>query len=251
MQYWRWFRDAIRGNFGNSLLNQQPVVSLLNERVGVTLTLTIATIIVVTVVGVGLGIYTSLRPGIATRIIDNVTWFGHSIPNFWLGLVLVTLFAVKLAWLPAEGYVSFSESPGHWIASLFLPVIALAIAPLAVVIRQTRTALVAELNSDYARTLRAVGVSEASLVLRHALKNAAVPVVTVLGLDFIGLLAGTIVVESVFVMPGIGSLAAEAVPNHDLPVIEGVVVYYTLIVIAVNLLLDILYGWLDPRVRVS
>ncbi len=251
VQYWDWLKDAVHANLGNSLLNQQPVISLLNQRVGVTLTLTIATIIVVTIVGVGLGIYTSLRPGILARIIDRVSWLGHSIPNFWLGLVLVTVFSLTLRWLPSEGYVPFAVSPARWLESLILPVIALAITPLAVVIRQTRTALVRELSSDYVRTLRAAGVSELSLVLRHALKNAAVPVVTVLGLDFIALLGGTVVVETVFVLPGIGSLAASSVPTHDLPVIEGIVVYYTFIVIVVNLVLDILYGWLDPKVRIS
>lgn len=251
MQYWRWLKGAVHGDFGQSLFNQEPVVALLNQRIGLTLTLTIATIVVVTVVGVGLGIYTGLRPGPVARIIDQVSWIGHSVPNFWFGLVLVSLFSIALRWLPAGGYVPISESPIGWLKSLILPVVALAVPPLTVVIRQTRTALVSELESDYARTLRAVGVSEVSVVLRHALKNASVPVVTVLGLDFVGLLAGTVVVETVFVLPGIGSLAASSVPDHDLPVITGVVVYYTLIVVAVNLLLDIIYGWLDPRVRVS
>jgi peptide/nickel transport system permease protein len=250
-QYWNWLTHALQANLGSSLLNQQSVVALLNQRIGVTLTLTVMTVIVVAIVGIGLGVYTSLRPGLAARFVDRLSWLGHSIPNFWLGLALVTVFSLTLRWLPSGGYVPFATSPVRWLESLILPVVSLAIAPLAVVIRQTRAALVRELSSDYVRTLRAAGVSEASLIFRHALKNAAVPVVTVLGLDFVGLLGGTVVVETVFVLPGIGGLAASSVPTHDLPVIEGVVVYYTLIVIAVNLVLDILYGWLDPKVRIS
>jgi peptide/nickel transport system permease protein len=157
---------------------------------------------------------------------------------------------VALHWLPAGGFVSFSTSPVGWLKSLVLPVIALSAGPLAVVAKQTRDAMLDEMGRPYVRTLRAAGLTERSVILRHAFKNASIPVVTVLGVLLVQLLGGTVIVETVFVLPGLGSLAASSVGAHDLPVVEGVAVYFTLIVIVMNLLVDVAYGWLNPKVRV-
>lgn len=249
-QYWHWLSRAVQGNLGHSLLNGQSVAQILNGRLTVTLTLVIATVFVVALVGVGLGVLTSLRGGIVARSVDRLSWLGQGLPNFWVGLLLVSAFAVGLRWLPTQGFVNFSTSPVQWLKSLILPVLALSLGPVAVVMKQTRTSMVEELSHEYIRTLRAAGVSERSIVLRHALKNAAPPTLTVLGLVFVGLLGGTVVVEAVFSLPGLGSLAVSSVPDHDLPVIEGVVLYFTLMVIVVNLVLDVMYGWLNPRIRV-
>jgi len=250
VQYWNWLEKAFHGNLGASLQNNQSVVAILASRIDVTIILIAATVIVVAVVGMGLGIVAARRGGLLGRILDALVWIGVGVPNFWLGLLFVSVFAVSLHALPAEGLVSFATSPSGWAKSLVLPIIALAAGPVAVVMKQTRDEMVVVLRSEYIRTLRASGVPERSIVFKHALKNAALPVTTVLGVLFINLLSGTVVVETVFALPGLGSLAASAVAAHDLPVVEGVAVYFTLIVIAINLLVDIAYGWLSPKVRV-
>lgn len=250
-QYWHWLDSAVRGNLGTSLQNHQAVTGILDTRLGVTLTLIIATVIVVAVVGIGLGTLAALRGGLLGRLVNGLSWLGLGVPSFWLGLLLVGIFSILLRLLPAVGYVSFSVSPGDWAKSLILPVLTLSAGPLAIVIKQTRDAMVATLRADFIRTLRASGVPERSIVFRHALKNAALPIVTVLGVIFVNLLSGTVVVENVFALPGLGSLAVSAVAAHDLPVIEGVTTYFTLLVIAVNLIVDATYGWLNPKVRVT
>jgi len=250
-QYWRWLDRVLHGSMGTSLENHQSVTSILNSRIGVTLTLIILTVFVVALVGVSLGVIAAIRKGVLGQVVDGLSWLGIAIPNFWFGLLLVGLFSVSFHLLPSEGFVAFGTSPVQWLKSLVLPVAALSAGPLAVVVKQTRDAMVSVLGGDFIRNLRASGVSERSIVLKHALKNAAVPVVTVIGVLFVQLLGGTVVVENVFALPGLGSLAVSSVSAHDLPVIEGVTVYFTLIVIGVNLLVDIAYGWLSPKVRIE
>lgn len=174
---------------------------------------------------------------------------GFALPNFWLASGLVAVFAVTLGMFPALGYVSFIESPSGWFMSLVLPVIALAAAGAAVVARQTREAMSGVINSEYVRMARAHGVRPIALVIRYELRNAAVPVVTVIGTQFVALLVGTLFIEQVFALPGLGSLLVDAALSHDLPVLLGVTVTFTLMVIAVNLLIDVLYLWLNPKVR--
>lgn len=250
-QYWHWLHRALQGNLGTSLLNHQPVTQILDQRLAVTITLVVGTVLVVGLVGIGLGVYTAIARGWVSRAIDRLSWAGHAIPNFWVGLILVSALSISLRLLPAGGFVPFSTSPRRWLLSLILPVVALSLSPLAVVIKQTRASMIEQLRQEYVLILRAAGASELSIVLRHALRNAMLPVLTLLGLLFVGLLGGTVVVETVFALPGLGSLAVQSVPDHDLPVIEGVVVYYTVIVIAVNLLIDLIYSWLNPRVRIT
>lgn len=250
LQYWHWLARAAHGNLGASLQNNQAVTSILNGRLGVTLTLVIGTVLVVACLGMTLGAVSARNNGAVSRAIDGLTWIGIAIPNFWLGLLLVALFSVSLKLLPAGSFVAFSASPTAWARSLVLPIVALSVAPLVVVAKQTRDSLREELAKSYVRTLRACGVAERTIMIRYALRNAAIPVITVLGVLFVQLLGGTVVVETVFVLPGLGSLAASSVPAHDLPVVEGVAVYFTLIVIAMNLLVDSLYGLLNPKVRV-
>jgi peptide/nickel transport system permease protein len=249
IQYWHWVVKALRGDLGVSLQNNQSVTDILNSRIDVTLTLVIGTVLVVTFFGVTIGVIGALGRGIVARSLDTLSWLGLAVPNFWFGLLLVELFSLSLKLLPSEGFVSFSTSPINWLRSLVLPVIALSVGPLAVVAKQTKEALSEELSKGYVRTLRSSGVNEWSIVLRHALKNAAVPVVTVLGVLFAQLLGGTVIVETVFVLPGLGGLASASVSAHDLPVVEGVAVYFALIVIVMNLGIDVIYGWLNPKLR--
>jgi peptide/nickel transport system permease protein len=251
VQYWHWLYHAFHGNLGLSLQNNQPVSAILNGRIDVTLTLVIATVVVVTIVGVTAGVVAALSKGVVARIIDGFSWIGLAFPNFWLGLLLVSFFSLTLKLLPPEGFVTFEASPIDWLRSLVLPIVALSAGPLAIVVKQTKNAMLEEINRPYIRTLRSAGIGETSIVLRHALKNAAIPVVTVLGVIFVQLLGGTVIVETIFVLPGLGSLAASAVAAHDLPVVEGVAVYFALVVVGMNLLIDIIYGWLNPKVRVA
>ncbi len=190
-----------------------------------------------------------MRRGVLGRFTDVLSLGGLAVPAFWLGLVLVSVFAVKLRWFPANGYTPFSAGPSAWLKSITLPILALFVGGVATVAKQTRNAMSEVLDSEFIRNLRANGLPRRSIIFRHALRNAAIPVVTILGLGFVGLLGGTIFIEQLFVLPGIGSLAVSSVQSHDLPVVQGVVIYFVLIVVLVNLLIDLLYGWLNPKAR--
>jgi peptide/nickel transport system permease protein len=250
-RYWEWLSGAAHGDLGTSLFHHESVTSMLDARLGVTFSLVIGSTLVAGAVGIGLGVIAALRSGILGRSVDAISLVGLAIPNFFLGLILVAWFAVGLGLFPATGYVDPTASVGEWLRSLVLPVITLAVPGIAIVAKQTRDSMRDVLGQPFIATLRASGVSRRSIVFKHALRNAAIPVVTVIGVIFVGALSGTVLVESVFAMPGLGGLAVEATSEHDLPLIQGVTVYFTLIVIAVNLIVDLLYGWLDPRVRVS
>jgi peptide/nickel transport system permease protein len=250
-RYFTWLGNALHGNLGTSLFWQQPVSSLLDSRLQVTLSLVIGSTALATAVGVVFGVVAALRAGVVGKIVDAIAMVGLAIPNFFLGLLLVTWFAVTLRAFPATGYVPFSQSPGEWLRSIVLPVITLAVPGIAVIAKQTRDAMLEVLDRPFIRTLRAAGVPGRSIIGKHALRNAAIPVVTVTGLIFIASLSGTVLVETVFALPGLGGLVVQATSQHDLPLIQGVAVYFTIAVICVNLLVDLTYSWLDPRVRVS
>jgi peptide/nickel transport system permease protein len=250
-RYFTWLGNAVHGNLGTSLFWQQPVSSLLDSRLQVTLSLVIGSTALATAVGVVFGVVAALRAGVVGKIVDAIAMVGLAIPNFFLGLLLVTWFAVTLRAFPATGYVPFSQSPGEWLRSIVLPVITLAVPGIAVIAKQTRDAMLEVLDRPFIRTLRAAGVPSRSIIGKHALRNAAIPVVTVTGLIFIASLSGTVLVETVFALPGLGGLVVQATSQHDLPLIQGVAVYFTIAVICVNLLVDLTYSWLDPRVRVS
>lgn len=250
-RYWAWLTAAFHGDLGRSLFNQEPVTTLLDTRLPTTLSLVIGSTVVAALLGIALGIASARSRGILGRIVDPLSLVGLAVPNFFLGLLLVSWFAVSLQLLPATGYVPFTQSPGSWARSLVLPVVTLALPGVAVIAKQTRDSMKDVSAQPFVRTLRASGISHNSIVFKHVLRNAAIPVATVIGLVFVGALSGTVLVESVFAMPGLGGLAVQATANHDLPLIQGVVVYFTVIVITVNVLVDVAYGALDPRVRVS
>jgi peptide/nickel transport system permease protein len=250
VQYGHWLAGALRGDLGVSPISGLDVGAEINNRLAVTMSLIVAATMVSAFVGVGLGVVSAVREGRLGRAVDVLSLVGLGLPNFWLGLVLVSLFAVAVPLLPATGYVSFVDSPGGWSLSLVLPVVTLAVGAVAVVAKQTRDAMLEALSRDFIDTLRANGATTRSIIFRHALRNAAIPVVTVLGLLFVGLLSGTVLVEAVFAMPGLGGLAVAATTQHDLPMLQGVALTFTLIVVTVNLLVDLTYGWLNPKVRV-
>lgn len=250
-QYWRWLRHAVRGDLGPSLFTGQSVTGMIDGRLPVTLSLITCSLLVGVVVGVGLGMLSALRGGPVGRFVDALSFVGYAVPSFWIGAVLIILFAVDLRWLPAVGYVPLAQSPTQWLRSLVLPVIALSLHAVAVISKQTRAAMLDVLGSEHIRMARANGITERSINFRHALRNAAPVVVTVLGVEFVVLLGGTVFVESVFALPGLGALAVNASIQHDLPLVEGIVVYFSVIVVIVNLVIDLMYTWLDPRVRLK
>jgi len=249
-QYWTWLRNALHGDFGSSLFTRQPVTELLNDRLEPSLSLIVGATLVASLVGVTLGIR-GARRGALGKVVDAASVVGIAIPDFWLGLMLIVLFAVQWSLLPPTGYVPLVDDPAGWLESLVLPVVTLAVPATAIIAKQTRDAVSTALDRTFVRTLRAAGVSDRSVVYRHALKNAAIPILTVVGLVFIGALSGTVAVESIFAIPGLGRTAVQATTSADLPLVQGVVVYFTLIVIVVNLLVDLAYGYFIPRVRLT
>lgn len=249
IRYGEWLVGAIHGDLGVSYATLQPVQQILGPRLAVSLSLIIGALIVFTVVGVVLGIISATGGRVVGTVVDAVSTIGLAVPNFWLAVILVGVFALQFPILPATGYVDPAFGVGPWLASLVLPVVALAFAGITAVAKQTRDQMLLAIASPYARTLRANGASEASLIYKHALRNASGPVVTVLGIIFIGALSGTVVVENIFVLPGLGSQALQSTIAHDLPVIQGIAVYFTIIVVIVNVLIDIVTTTLNPKVR--
>ena len=249
-QYWQWVSRALHGDLGASTVTQgESVRQAIDQRLPVSISLIAGALIVTLLVGVGFGVFSAVRGGLAGRLVDGLALFGFALPSFWIGAVLITLFAVDLRWLPATGYVPITESPRRWLLSLVLPVAALGLVAVANVAKQTRDAMLDALSSEYVRMAWASGVSASSIFFRHALKNAAIRVLTIIGITVVGLLGGTVLVETVFALPGLGGLAVDATSSHDLPMIQGIVVYFTLIVVGVNLVVDLAYTLLDPRVR--
>jgi peptide/nickel transport system permease protein len=248
-QYWNWLKHAVQGDLGTSLVSGEPVRVAIENRLSVTASLIVGALLVTMFIGVGIGILSAVRGGIVARAVDSLALIGFSLPSFWIGAFLIGVFAVDLGWLPATGYVRPSDSMRGWLLALVLPVTALTIHSVAAVAKQTREAMLDALSSEYVRMAWASGLPKWRVVFRHALRNAAIPVVTVLGVLFVGLLGGTVLVEQVFALPGLGGLAVNASTQHDLPVIQGLVVYFTVIVVIVNLVIDVTYTLLNPRVR--
>jgi peptide/nickel transport system permease protein len=245
-----WLGGLFRGDLGTSLYSSASVGQTLADRLPVTLSLALLAVVITVVVAVPLGVLAGLRPGTwMDRITSLSASFGVSVPNFWIGLMLVLLFAITLGWLPAVGFQPLENGVGEWARHLILPAFTLALPAIAEVSRQLRASVVDAAHSDYVRTARAKGLPEVRVVGKHLLKNALVPAVTVLGLQLAYMLGGTVVVEQVFGLPGIGSYAIQAVDQRDFPVIQAVVLLAGIMVILVNILVDLSYGYLNPRVR--
>jgi peptide/nickel transport system permease protein len=250
-QYGHWLGRAVHGNLGTSLVTGQSVTSILGSRLTVSLTLIIGGTLVASVAGVLFGIWAATRGGVLGRLVEVGAVLGLAIPNFWLALVLIELFAVSMRIFPAIGLVPFGQDPVQWGRSLVLPVAAIAAVGMTIIAVQTRDSMLEVLRRDFVRVLEANGIPRRSVVYRHVLRNAAIPVVTVIGITFVGLLGASVLIESVFALPGLGSALATAAAQHDIPVIQGAVLYFTLVVIVVNLLVDVTYGLLNPRARVA
>lgn len=248
-QYWQYLDQVLHGNLGTSVFTGEPVSTLLNQRLGVTLSLVLLATAFCAVLGVLLGVVSAVRGGVVGRAVDVLSLVGLALPGFWVAIILAAVFAVTLRIFPATGYIPPTESVGRWLWALTLPVIALGLGGVASVAKQTRDSMKDTLAREYVRTLRASGIGQGSIIWKHALRNGAIPVVTVLGLVFVSALSSTVFVEAVFVLPGLGSMAVTATSQHDIPVIEGIALYFTVLVVIVNLLLDVVYGVLNPKVR--
>ena len=248
-QYWQYVDQLVHGNLGTSVFTGEPVSTLLNQRLPVTLSLVLLATAFCAVVGVLLGVVSAVRGGAVGRAVEVLSLAGIALPGFWVAIILAAVFAVSLRIFPATGYVPPSDSVSRWLWALTLPVVALGLAGVASVAKQTRDSMKDTLARDYIRTLRASGIGQRSIIWKHALRNGAIPVVTVLGLVFVSALSSTVFVEAVFVLPGLGSMAVTATSQHDIPVIEGIALYFTVLVVIVNVLLDIVYGTLNPKVR--
>ncbi len=249
-QYWHWLTHVLRGDLGTSLFQHQSVAAGIAQRLPLTLSLALGAFALSILVGLPLGILAGIRPGSVTDRSATVgASIGIAMPDFWVAIVLVVLFAVKAHLLPDIGYVGLTTDPLQWFRHLLLPWIALGLAGAATLARQVRGALIDALDQDYVRTARAMGVPERKVIGRLALKNALTPAMTVLGIQFAYLLGGTVIIEQIFSIPGLGGYILQAIDAKDLPVIQGTVLLIAVVFVVVNLLVDIAYGVLNPKVR--
>ena len=249
-QFGIWAGNALQLDLGESIYSRQPVTRLIAQRIEPTFVLSVVTLVLTVAIAVPLGVIAAWKANtLLDRAIMGFTVVGFSVPVFAIGYVLVYLFAVERRWFPVQGYKQLSDGVLASLHSVTLPAIALALIFAALIARVTRAAMLEALNENYIRTARAKGMGTPRILIIHALKNAGVPVVTVIGIGFATLIGGVVVTESVFNIPGIGRLTVDAITRRDYPVVQGVILFFSLTLIAVNLLVDLSYGLFDPRVR--
>jgi peptide/nickel transport system permease protein len=250
VQYLDWLGKTMRGDLGLSTRDRQPVIDGIKDRLPVTLQLAGLGLLLALVISIPAGVISALRPNSKWDIMASLFAFGGiALPNFWFGILLIYLFAVYLHWLPPSGYVPFSEDPAQNLTRMLMPAITLGLGLSAVLMRQTRSSLLEVLHQDYMTTARSKGLGQRVVVLRHALKNALIPVVTVLGLQMGLLFGGSIITESIFSIPGIGRWAVDSITTRDFPVVQAVSLVLALGVLLANLLADIAYAYIDPRIH--
>jgi len=250
VQYVEWLARALRGDLGVSLQYDVPVGRLILSRLPVTLPLTLMAAVLMTGVALPLGLYAAWRHRRAGDYLAMiVSQIGIAIPGFWAGLLLILLFSVHLGWVPSGGFAGWSSGLWPGVRSLLLPAVALGLFQTAVLVRATRSSVLDVMREDYVRTARAKGVSELSVIGKHTLRNALIPIVTVAGLQLGQLMAGAIILESVFALPGLGRLALGAITARDLPLVQGVTLFVASTIVLINFTVDLLYTVLDPRIR--
>ena len=254
LRYGRWIGGLARGDLGTSVAYDTPVAELIGERLAVTAPLALMAMALTTVLALGLGVYAASHHNRAGDAgVMAVSQVGIAIPNFWFAILLILVFAVKLQWFSAGGFPGWSEADGGGVGpalkALVLPAVALAVVQAAILARITRSAVLDVLREDFVRTARAKGLSQRQVLWRHVLRNAFVPVLTVMGLQFANLLTGTVVVENVFSLPGLGRLVFQAIANRDLIVVQNVVMLLAAAVIVINFVVDVLYAVIDPRLK--
>lgn len=249
-RYLQWFGGVLQGNFGESINYQRPVGPMIQDRLRVSVPLSILAAVVATIIAIPIGILAALRRGTAwDPLLTSLSQLGAAIPSFWLGLMFILWFAVEWRVLPAGGFTTFGDDPLRWAKSLLLPVLALGLGQAAVMTRMTRAAMLDVLSQDYVRTARAKGVGQRGVVWKHALRNAMVTIVTIFGLSLTNLFIGSIVIEQVFALPGMGRLALTAIGTRDFPLLQGLILVYAATIVLLGFLVDVSYGLLDPRIR--
>ena len=250
VRFGEWSWRILHGDLGVSIFTNLPVWTMIEQRIGPTMSLMSVTLVLAIVVAVPMGVVAAWKAGsLLDRIIMGFAVFGFSVPVFVVAYLLAYVFALELEWLPVQGYTPLSAGVWPWLENLILPAIALGCVYIALIARITRATMLEVLSQDYIRTARAKGLGQQPILFLHALKNAAVPIVTVIGIGIALLIGGAVVTESVFVIPGLGRLTIDAILRRDYPVIQGVVLLFSFIYVLVNLGIDLLYTLLDPRIR--
>ena len=252
LQFVNWFTNALRFDFGDSIFLGLPVTQALLDRVEPTGLLTLYALIVQLLIGIPLGVISALRSGtVVDRLMTALAISGAAVPNFFLGIMLILVFAVNLHWLPSVGYVSPTDNLWEHIQRMLMPAFALGFSTAGLLARLIRSSMLDVLNEDYVRTAKAKGLAHRDVVIRHALRNALVPAITVVGTSIAALLGGAVVTETVFTIPGMGRLVVQSISRRDYPIIQGAVMAIAVSYVLVNLIVDLLYVYADPRVRLG
>lgn len=249
VQYVDWLGHAVRGDLGTSLFTSSAVAPTVLSHIVVTMSIVFPALLIAVILSVTLGVWAASRSGAPDRIAQGISLVGHVIPALLTAIVLVVVFAVELKIFPATGFVQFIDSPVGWLRSVTLPVVVLVIAGMASITAQVRGSMIEELSKDYVRTLRTAGLPARSIVLKHALRNAGSPALTVISLEFISLFSHSVIIENVFALPGFGSFAFSSAQNIDVPVIMGVTLVSVVLVTVINLIADVANGYLNPKAR--
>ena len=250
VQFFRWIGAVLQGDLGISIFSNEPVLKLVSQRIEPTLSLAVTTLIVAVTLAVSFGVVAAWKVGTwIDRLLMVVSVIGFSVPVFVVGYMLIYVFSISLRWLPVQGYSPIDQGLWPWAERLILPSIALGLAYVALIARITRTAMLDVLAEDYIRTAKAKGVATRSMLLKHALKNAGVPIVTVIGIGVALLIGGVVITETVFNIPGVGRLVVDAISKRDYPIIQGVILIFSGVYVLVNLAVDLSYTLLDPRIR--
>ncbi|MDD4903835.1 MAG: ABC transporter permease [Candidatus Bipolaricaulis sp.] len=252
VQYVRWVQGVLTGRLGESVRYREPISQLIVSRFAVTGPLAVMAMLFAVAAGIPAAVYSAYRKNkLGDYLLMMFSQVGLAVPAFWMGILLMLVFGVRLGWLPAGGFIPWSESFLGAVKSLLLPAVALGLICAASIARLGRSALLNVMAQDYIRTARSKGISERSVLYRHALRNALIPLGTVIGMQFASLLAGTIVIESVFYLPGLGRFAFMAIGMRDLPVVQDIVLFITALIVVTNFLVDVSYALLDPRIRLE
>ena len=252
LRYWNWVSGLVVGNMGDSYAYSSPVLDLILERLQLTVPLALLAMALTTVIALAVGVYAASRHNKLGDVgVMGLAQIGIAIPNFWFAILLILVFSIWLQWFSAGGFPGWSDEPLEALKSLLLPAIALAVVQAAILSRITRSAVLDVLREDFVRTARAKGLSKRAVLWKHVLRNAMIPVMTVMGLQFAELMAGTIVVENVFYLPGLGRLIFQSISNRDLIVVRNCVMLLATMVIVVNFVVDVLYAVIDPRVKAA
>ncbi|MFV0475717.1 MAG: ABC transporter permease [Pikeienuella sp.] len=250
IQFVTWIGSLLQGDFGTSILSGTPVIDMIGQRMEPTLSLALTTMVLSILIAVPLGIIAAWKHGtIVDQLVMAISVLGFSVPVFVIGYVLISIFAMDLKWFPVQGFRPIGDGIGAFFSRIALPTITLTLLYIALIARITRTSMLEILGEDYIRTARAKGLQERKVLMRHALRNCSVPIITVIGIGFALIISGVVVTESVFNLPGLGRLTVDAVLARDYPVIQAVILIFSLVYVLINLMIDIAYVLLDPRIR--